>query len=192
MAITSFGPSFARPFAPPFPAPRPAAPRLQARLLVVLQEQNAKRVAEIRGDLVKAEWGQQIRNYGTSGSSSSSSSSSRARGSGKGKAGGGAGGGQAGGGQAGGRQTAVSRQWKKRGAGWELSQIVTPTHTVCRAAVVRLLSLRPHGPHAPLTHQHPTPPPPPPAVFHPYKLVKDTRTGTETSDVQVLGGGRGG
>ncbi|PNW88016.1 hypothetical protein CHLRE_01g010864v5 [Chlamydomonas reinhardtii] len=59
---------------------------LKARLLVVLQEQNAKRVAEIRGDLVKAEWGQQIRNY----------------------------------------------------------------------------------------------------VFHPYKLVKDTRTGTETSDVQAV------
>lgn len=37
--------------------------RLQARLLVVLQEQNAARLAEIRGDLVKAEWGQQIRNY---------------------------------------------------------------------------------------------------------------------------------
>ncbi|GIL44213.1 hypothetical protein Vafri_1740 [Volvox africanus] len=37
---------------------------LKARLLVVLEEQNARRVAEIRGDLVKAEWGQQIRNYG--------------------------------------------------------------------------------------------------------------------------------
>ncbi|GIL85819.1 hypothetical protein Vretimale_19550 [Volvox reticuliferus] len=36
---------------------------LKARLLVVLEEQNARRVAEIRGDLVKAEWGQQIRNY---------------------------------------------------------------------------------------------------------------------------------
>lgn len=36
---------------------------LKARLLVVLEEQNAKKVAEIRGDLVKAEWGQQIRNY---------------------------------------------------------------------------------------------------------------------------------
>ncbi|GFR46992.1 hypothetical protein Agub_g8646, partial [Astrephomene gubernaculifera] len=36
---------------------------LKARLLVVLEEQNAARVAEIRGDLVKAEWGQQIRNY---------------------------------------------------------------------------------------------------------------------------------
>ncbi len=29
----------------------------------MLEEQNAKKVAEIRGDLVKAEWGQQIRNY---------------------------------------------------------------------------------------------------------------------------------
>ncbi|EFJ43654.1 hypothetical protein VOLCADRAFT_106758 [Volvox carteri f. nagariensis] len=36
---------------------------LKSRLLVVLEEQNARRVAEIRGDLVKAEWGQQIRNY---------------------------------------------------------------------------------------------------------------------------------
>ncbi|PNH06956.1 Peptide chain release factor 2 [Tetrabaena socialis] len=36
---------------------------LKARLLVVLEEQNTRKVAEIRGDLVKAEWGQQIRNY---------------------------------------------------------------------------------------------------------------------------------
>ncbi|KAG2486134.1 hypothetical protein HYH03_015227 [Edaphochlamys debaryana] len=36
---------------------------LKSRLLVVLEEQNAQRVAEIRGELVKAEWGQQIRNY---------------------------------------------------------------------------------------------------------------------------------
>lgn len=36
---------------------------LKARLLVVAQEQAAAEVAEIRGDLVKAEWGQQIRNY---------------------------------------------------------------------------------------------------------------------------------
>ncbi|KAG2444302.1 hypothetical protein HXX76_001059 [Chlamydomonas incerta] len=63
---------------------------LKARLLVVLEEQNAKKVAEIRGDLVKAEWGQQIRNY----------------------------------------------------------------------------------------------------VFHPYKLVKDTRTGAETSDVQAVMDGK--
>ena len=27
------------------------------------QEQRAKEIADIRGDLVKAEWGQQIRNY---------------------------------------------------------------------------------------------------------------------------------
>ncbi len=36
---------------------------LKAKLVVVLEEQRAARVAEIRGDLVKAEWGQQIRNY---------------------------------------------------------------------------------------------------------------------------------
>lgn len=36
---------------------------LKAKLLVVQQEQQAKEIAEIRGDMVKAEWGQQIRNY---------------------------------------------------------------------------------------------------------------------------------
>ena len=36
---------------------------LTAKLLVVLEEQNKERVAEIRGEAVKAEWGQQIRNY---------------------------------------------------------------------------------------------------------------------------------
>ncbi|EFN59962.1 hypothetical protein CHLNCDRAFT_133064 [Chlorella variabilis] len=36
---------------------------LKAKLLVVAQEQQLQEVAEIRGDLVKAEWGQQIRNY---------------------------------------------------------------------------------------------------------------------------------
>jgi len=36
---------------------------LKAKLLVVLEEQQAQKVAEIRGDAVKAEWGQQIRNY---------------------------------------------------------------------------------------------------------------------------------
>ena len=36
---------------------------LKAKLLVVQQEQQAKEIAEIRGDIVKAEWGQQIRNY---------------------------------------------------------------------------------------------------------------------------------
>lgn len=35
----------------------------QARLLVIAQEQQLAAIAEIRGDLVKAEWGQQIRNY---------------------------------------------------------------------------------------------------------------------------------
>ncbi|PRW60636.1 peptide chain release factor chloroplastic [Chlorella sorokiniana] len=36
---------------------------LKARLLVVAQEQQLQEIAQIRGDLVKAEWGQQIRNY---------------------------------------------------------------------------------------------------------------------------------
>ncbi|PSC68151.1 protease Do-like 9 [Micractinium conductrix] len=36
---------------------------LKAKLLVVAQEQQLAEVAQIRGDLVKAEWGQQIRNY---------------------------------------------------------------------------------------------------------------------------------
>ncbi|GBF89816.1 peptide chain release factor, chloroplastic [Raphidocelis subcapitata] len=40
-----------------------ALQRLRAKLLVVLEEQRAAEVAEIRGDAVKAEWGQQIRNY---------------------------------------------------------------------------------------------------------------------------------
>jgi hypothetical protein len=37
--------------------------RLTAKLLVVLEEQQAAALADIRGDIVKAEWGQQIRNY---------------------------------------------------------------------------------------------------------------------------------
>jgi len=36
---------------------------LKAKLLVVAKEQHAARISEIRGDIVKAEWGQQIRNY---------------------------------------------------------------------------------------------------------------------------------
>lgn len=36
---------------------------LKAKLLVIAQEQQAAEVAEIRGDQVKAEWGQQVRNY---------------------------------------------------------------------------------------------------------------------------------
>ena len=36
---------------------------LRSKLLVVLEEQQAKQVAEIRGDVVVAEWGRQIRNY---------------------------------------------------------------------------------------------------------------------------------
>lgn len=40
-----------------------AMERLTAKLLVVLEEQEAAALADIRGDLVKAEWGQQIRNY---------------------------------------------------------------------------------------------------------------------------------
>lgn len=41
---------------------RPQLPRHRL-VLVQPQEQRAKEIAEIRGDLVKAEWGQQIRNY---------------------------------------------------------------------------------------------------------------------------------
>lgn len=36
---------------------------LKGKLLVIAQEQQAKEIAGIRGDQVKAEWGQQIRNY---------------------------------------------------------------------------------------------------------------------------------
>jgi peptide chain release factor 2 len=36
---------------------------LKAKLLVVLQEQRAQEIAEIRGDMVEAAWGNQIRNY---------------------------------------------------------------------------------------------------------------------------------
>jgi peptide chain release factor 2 len=36
---------------------------LKAKLLVVLQEQKAQAIAEIRGDMVEAAWGNQIRNY---------------------------------------------------------------------------------------------------------------------------------
>ena len=36
---------------------------LKAKLLVLAEEQRAAEVAQIRGEAVKAEWGQQIRNY---------------------------------------------------------------------------------------------------------------------------------
>ena len=36
---------------------------LMGRLLAIAQEQKAAQIAEIRGDAVKADWGQQIRNY---------------------------------------------------------------------------------------------------------------------------------
>ncbi|MEM1311800.1 MAG: peptide chain release factor 2 [Cyanobacteria bacterium P01_D01_bin.71] len=36
---------------------------LKARLLVIAQEQQAQEIAEIRGDMVEAAWGNQIRNY---------------------------------------------------------------------------------------------------------------------------------
>jgi peptide chain release factor 2 len=36
---------------------------LKAKLLIIAQEQRAKEIAEIRGDLVEAAWGTQIRNY---------------------------------------------------------------------------------------------------------------------------------
>ncbi|CAO2832594.1 unnamed protein product [Amaranthus hypochondriacus] len=37
--------------------------RLKAKLLVIAEEQRASEIKQIRGDAVKAEWGQQIRNY---------------------------------------------------------------------------------------------------------------------------------
>ncbi|XP_071724935.1 peptide chain release factor PrfB1, chloroplastic-like [Rutidosis leptorrhynchoides] len=40
-----------------------AMSRLKAKLLVIAEEQRASEIKEIRGDVVKAEWGQQIRNY---------------------------------------------------------------------------------------------------------------------------------
>ena len=40
-----------------------ALARLKAKLMVVAQEQHAQEVAEIRGDMVEASWGNQIRNY---------------------------------------------------------------------------------------------------------------------------------
>jgi peptide chain release factor 2 len=36
---------------------------LKAKLLVIAQEQRAAEIAEIRGDMVDAAWGNQIRNY---------------------------------------------------------------------------------------------------------------------------------
>ena len=36
---------------------------LKAKLLIIAQEQKTKEIAEIRGDIVEATWGQQIRNY---------------------------------------------------------------------------------------------------------------------------------
>ena len=36
---------------------------LTGKLLLIAQEQKASEIAEIKGDAVKAEWGQQIRNY---------------------------------------------------------------------------------------------------------------------------------
>ena len=36
---------------------------LKAKLLVIAQEQKAKEIADIRGDMVEAAWGMQIRNY---------------------------------------------------------------------------------------------------------------------------------
>ncbi|MEP0911370.1 peptide chain release factor 2 [Leptolyngbya sp. GB1-A1] len=40
-----------------------AMARLKAKLLVIAQEQRAKEIADIRGDIVEAAWGNQIRNY---------------------------------------------------------------------------------------------------------------------------------
>ena len=36
---------------------------LKAKLMIIAQEQQAKEIAEIRGDMVEAAWGNQIRNY---------------------------------------------------------------------------------------------------------------------------------
>lgn len=36
---------------------------LKAKLLVIAQEQRAQAIADIRGDMVEAAWGNQIRNY---------------------------------------------------------------------------------------------------------------------------------
>lgn len=36
---------------------------LKAKLLVIAEEQRASEIKQIKGDIVKAEWGQQIRNY---------------------------------------------------------------------------------------------------------------------------------
>jgi peptide chain release factor 2 len=36
---------------------------LKAKLLVIAEEQRAKEIADIRGDIVEAAWGNQIRNY---------------------------------------------------------------------------------------------------------------------------------
>ncbi|XP_059628616.1 peptide chain release factor PrfB1, chloroplastic isoform X2 [Cornus florida] len=40
-----------------------ALSRLKAKLMVIAVEQRASEIKQIRGDVVKAEWGQQIRNY---------------------------------------------------------------------------------------------------------------------------------
>ncbi|OVA11059.1 Peptide chain release factor class I/class II [Macleaya cordata] len=40
-----------------------ALSRLKAKLLVIAEEQRASEIKQIRGDAVKADWGQQIRNY---------------------------------------------------------------------------------------------------------------------------------
>lgn len=40
-----------------------ALSRLKAKLLVIAVEQRASEIKQIKGDIVKAEWGQQIRNY---------------------------------------------------------------------------------------------------------------------------------
>jgi len=40
-----------------------ALARLKAKLLIIAQEQQARAIADIRGDMVEAAWGNQIRNY---------------------------------------------------------------------------------------------------------------------------------
>ena len=36
---------------------------MKAKLLIIAKEQRAQEIAEIRGDMVEASWGNQIRNY---------------------------------------------------------------------------------------------------------------------------------
>lgn len=109
-----------------------ALERLTAKLLVVLEDQRAAELAQLRGDLVKAEWGQQAR-------------APRLKGA-----------------------VCVGRRVQRAHAG---PRAPAPSRTRLQCA----------DPPRPLQIRN--------YVLHPYKLVKCTRTGHETSDVDgVLGG----